>query len=166
MTHRRLGVLLLSVAAAAPVIVGAQVRQPGATLSVEQLQAQAFHVSAGKRLKPKAWPNGARVAVGLTFDVDNVSPALNGGNVLADVLSRGEYGALDGVPITIKENCDLAGLTTTAGFRVITPPLTSALTLPWFTRVPAPWMLPWASRSSARTVPRVMPSPPDQAVMR
>ena len=78
MTHRRLGVLLLSVAAAAPVIVGAQVRQPGATLRVEQLQAQAFHVSAGKRLKPKAWPNGARVAVGLTFDVDNVSPALNG----------------------------------------------------------------------------------------
>jgi peptidoglycan/xylan/chitin deacetylase (PgdA/CDA1 family) len=104
MTHRRFALALLSGLVAVPVILGAQqaVRQPGATLSVEQLQAQAFHVSAGKRLKPKTWPNGARVAVGLTFDVDNVSPALNSGNVLADVLSRGEYGALDGVPRILK----------------------------------------------------------------
>jgi len=72
--------------------------QPGTTLSVEQLQAQMFRVSAGRRLKPKAWPNGARVAVGLTFDVDNVSPSLANGNVLVDVLSRGEYGAIDGLP--------------------------------------------------------------------
>jgi peptidoglycan/xylan/chitin deacetylase (PgdA/CDA1 family) len=72
--------------------------QPGTTLSVEQLQAQMFRVSAGRRLKPKTWPNGARVAVGLTFDVDNVAPSLANGNVLADVLSRGEYGALDGLP--------------------------------------------------------------------
>lgn len=72
--------------------------QPGTTLSVEQLQAQMFRVSAGRRLKPKTWPNGARVAVGLTFDVDNVAPSLANGNVLADVLSRGEYGAVDGLP--------------------------------------------------------------------
>ncbi|HEU5255349.1 MAG TPA: hypothetical protein VFU28_05135, partial [Vicinamibacterales bacterium] len=72
--------------------------QPGTALSVEQLQAQMFRVSAGRRLKPKAWPNGARVAVGLTFDVDNVSPSLANGNVLVDVLSRGEYGAIDGLP--------------------------------------------------------------------
>jgi peptidoglycan/xylan/chitin deacetylase (PgdA/CDA1 family) len=81
--------------------VGAQQagpQQPGTTLSVEQLQAQMFRVSAGRRLKPKSWPNGARVAVGLTFDVDNVSPSLANGNVLADALSRGEYGAIDGIP--------------------------------------------------------------------
>jgi peptidoglycan/xylan/chitin deacetylase (PgdA/CDA1 family) len=76
----------------------ARPQQPGTTLSVEQLQAQMFRVSAGRRLKPKSWPNGARVAVGLTFDVDNVSPSLANGNLLADALSRGEYGAIDGLP--------------------------------------------------------------------
>jgi peptidoglycan/xylan/chitin deacetylase (PgdA/CDA1 family) len=73
-------------------------QQPGTRLSVEQLQAQMFRVSAGRRMKPKSWPNGARVAVGLTFDVDNVSPGLANGNLLADALSRGEYGAIDGLP--------------------------------------------------------------------
>ncbi|HEX6214335.1 MAG TPA: hypothetical protein VFZ38_05925, partial [Vicinamibacterales bacterium] len=43
---------------------------PGTKLSVDELKAQMFHVSAGKRLKG-AWPNGAKVAVGLSFDVDN-----------------------------------------------------------------------------------------------
>ncbi len=32
---------------------------PGTKLSVDQLKAQMFHVSAGKRLKG-AWPNGAQ----------------------------------------------------------------------------------------------------------
>ena len=35
---------------------------PGTRLSIDQLKAQMFHVSAGKRLKP-AWPNGAKFAV-------------------------------------------------------------------------------------------------------
>jgi peptidoglycan/xylan/chitin deacetylase (PgdA/CDA1 family) len=55
-------------------------------------------VSAGRRLKPKAWPNGARVAVGLSFDVDNASASLATGDLLSESLSRGEYGAVDGVP--------------------------------------------------------------------
>ena len=45
--------------------LAAQARpQPGTKLSLSQLEAQMFHVSAGKRLKPAAWPDGARVAVG------------------------------------------------------------------------------------------------------
>src|SRR5688500_754021 len=70
---------------------------PGTKLSVEQLKAQMFHVSAGKRLKG-AWPNGAKVAVGLSFDVDNATAALSTGNLDYEILSRGEYGAVDGLP--------------------------------------------------------------------
>jgi peptidoglycan/xylan/chitin deacetylase (PgdA/CDA1 family) len=72
--------------------------QPGVKLSLDQLKAEMFHVSAGRRLKPKAWPNGARVAVGLSFDVDNASASLATGDLLSESLSRGEYGAVDGVP--------------------------------------------------------------------
>ena len=57
-----------------------------------------FHVSAGKRLKPAAWPNGARVAVGLSFDVDNATADLATGNLISESISRGEYGAVDGLP--------------------------------------------------------------------
>ena len=70
---------------------------PGTKLSVDQLKAQMFHVSAGKRLKAQ-WPNGARVAVGLSFDVDNATAALSTGNLDYEILSRGEYGAVDGLP--------------------------------------------------------------------
>ena len=70
---------------------------PGTRLSVEQLKAQMFHVSAGKRLKG-AWPNGAKVAVGLSFDVDNATATLSTGNLDYEILSRGEYGAVDGLP--------------------------------------------------------------------
>jgi peptidoglycan/xylan/chitin deacetylase (PgdA/CDA1 family) len=74
---------------------------PGTRLSIEQLQQQMFHVSAGKRLKP-AWPNGARVAVGLSFDVDNATATLSTGTLDYEVISRGEYGAVDGVPRLLK----------------------------------------------------------------
>ncbi|MCC6991028.1 MAG: polysaccharide deacetylase [Acidobacteria bacterium] len=57
-----------------------------------------FHVGAGKRLKPTQWPGGNRVAVALSFDVDNATMALSQGNLDYEVLSRGEYGAVDGLP--------------------------------------------------------------------
>lgn len=71
---------------------------PGVTLSLEQLKGQMFHVGAGRRLKPAAWPGGNRVAVALSFDVDNATMALSQGNLDYEVLSRGEYGAVDGLP--------------------------------------------------------------------
>ena len=70
---------------------------PGTKLSVEQLKTQMFHVSAGKRLKGP-WPNGAKIAVGLSFDVDNATATLSTGNLDYEILSRGEYGAVDGLP--------------------------------------------------------------------
>jgi peptidoglycan-N-acetylglucosamine deacetylase len=70
---------------------------PGTKLSVDQLKAQMFHVSAGRRLT-RPWPNGAKVAVGLSFDVDNATATLSTGNLDYEILSRGEYGAIDGLP--------------------------------------------------------------------
>src|SRR5215813_12926832 len=72
--------------------------QPGVRLPLSQIEAQMFHVSAGRRLKPASWPNGARVAVGLSFDVDNATASLATGNLISEVISRGEYGAVDGIP--------------------------------------------------------------------
>src|SRR5512140_829642 len=72
--------------------------QPGIRLPLDELKKQMFHVSAGRRLKPKTWPNGARVAVGLSFDVDNATASLATGNLISESISRGEYGAIDGLP--------------------------------------------------------------------
>lgn len=71
---------------------------PGVTKTLDQLKAEMFHVSAGRRLKPAQWPGGNRVAVALSFDVDNATMALSQGNLDYEVLSRGEYGAVDGLP--------------------------------------------------------------------
>jgi len=53
-------------------------------------------VRAGRKLTPQAWPNGARVAVALSFDIDN--ELLSRNNPLPVPLSQGEYGALSGLP--------------------------------------------------------------------
>jgi peptidoglycan/xylan/chitin deacetylase (PgdA/CDA1 family) len=71
---------------------------PGLQLSLPELKAQYTHFGAGKRLKPKQWPNGARVAVALSFDVDNATVPLSRGQLGSEDLSRGMYGALDGLP--------------------------------------------------------------------
>jgi peptidoglycan/xylan/chitin deacetylase (PgdA/CDA1 family) len=71
---------------------------PGTKLSIDALKAQMFHVSAGARLKPRSWPGDARVAVGLSFDVDNATATLSTGTLDYEIISRGEYGAVDGVP--------------------------------------------------------------------
>ena len=71
---------------------------PGLNLPIDQLRAQYQHYGVGKRLKPKQWPNGARVAVALSFDVDNATIPLSRGNLASEDLSRGMYGAIDGLP--------------------------------------------------------------------
>jgi peptidoglycan/xylan/chitin deacetylase (PgdA/CDA1 family) len=71
---------------------------PGLKLSLDELKAQYGHVGAGKRLKPKHWPNGARVAVALSFDIDNSTVPLSRGDLGSEVMSRGQYGAIDGLP--------------------------------------------------------------------
>jgi peptidoglycan-N-acetylglucosamine deacetylase len=95
-TGLRIGFTVL--AASATLVAQAPRPQPGVRLPMPQLEAQMFHVSAGKRLKPAQWPNGARVAVGLSFDVDNATADLATGNLISESISRGEYGAVDGLP--------------------------------------------------------------------
>src|SRR4029079_14176501 len=88
----------IAMTAGAVLIAQATRPQPGVKLPLSQIDAQMFHVSAGKRLKPAQWPNGARVAVGLSFDVDNASASLATGDLISESISRGEYGAVDGLP--------------------------------------------------------------------
>ena len=70
--------------------------QPGLKWTDEQINKVAHHVRAGRKLTPKTWPNGARVAVCLSVDPDNFSIALNAGNTNPVAISAGEYGALEG----------------------------------------------------------------------
>lgn len=100
------GILIAALAVGTISVVSAQQAPanqfPGTQLSIEELRQQLTRVSAGRRMKPRSWPNGARVAVAFTFDVDNVAGALARGNLGSGVLSRGEYGAIDGLPRVLR----------------------------------------------------------------
>ncbi len=54
-------------------------------------------VRAGRSLQPAHWPRGARVAVLLSFDVDNETVSLRFGEPTIGALSQGEYGARVGL---------------------------------------------------------------------
>ncbi len=65
----------------------------------EQLKAAISRVRAGADLTPASWPEGARVAVGLSFDVDTELVWLQDQEVESpSTMSRGEYGARVGLP--------------------------------------------------------------------
>ena len=76
----------------------AQVAQPGVRLNTEEIEAIANRVRAGRSLQPERWPNGARVAVLLSFDVDNDTILLaRSDNPSIGAMSQGEYGARVGL---------------------------------------------------------------------
>ena len=70
---------------------------PGMGLS-RRLKSRYQHTYVARRLKPKKWPNGARVAVALSFDIDNASGTLARGTPGSEPMTRGQYGAIDGLP--------------------------------------------------------------------
>jgi peptidoglycan/xylan/chitin deacetylase (PgdA/CDA1 family) len=72
--------------------------QPGRLMSDEQLTRLVRPVRAGRRLTPSRWPNGARVAVALTFTVNNAANNFARGDTTVDLLANGEYGARRGLP--------------------------------------------------------------------
>jgi peptidoglycan/xylan/chitin deacetylase (PgdA/CDA1 family) len=76
-------------------------QDPAWRLSEEQVRSILGRVRAGRSLQPDAWPGGARVAVLLSFDVDNETPALSSAQdprtASIGALSRGEYGARIGL---------------------------------------------------------------------
>lgn len=55
-------------------------------------------VRAGRSLKPSTWKDGARCAVGISFDSDHESTTLRWGDGSPGKLSQGEYGARAAVP--------------------------------------------------------------------
>ena len=76
----------------------AQVAQPGIRLNTDEIKAVANRVRAGRSLQPERWPNGARVAVLLSFDVDNDTILLaRSDNPSIGAMSQGEYGARVGL---------------------------------------------------------------------
>ncbi len=76
-------------------------QEPAWRLSSAQVKEITGRVRAGRSLQPASWPNGARVAVLLSFDVDNETPTLGSAQdprgVSIGTLSRGEYGARMGL---------------------------------------------------------------------
>lgn len=73
---------------------------PGIHWTEEQLKQAVAPARAGRKLTPKSWPNGAKVAVCVSFDIDNESPALARGNIDPDLsaMSDTEFGATEGIP--------------------------------------------------------------------
>ena len=67
--------------------------------SPEELKAAITRVRAGTDLTPASWPEGARVAVSLSFDVDTELVWLENQDIQSpSTMSRGEYGARAGLP--------------------------------------------------------------------
>ena len=71
--------------------------KPGWRWSMDTVRTVVNAVRAGKSLQPNAWPNGARVAVLLSFDVDNETVALRFGEPNPGSLSQGQYGSREGL---------------------------------------------------------------------
>ena len=72
--------------------------QPGTRWTDEQLVQAVAPMRAGRRLTPERWPNGAKVAVCLSWDVDAETLELVSGNTAPVALSEGEYAAIQALP--------------------------------------------------------------------
>ena len=71
--------------------------------SEDYVRAAVNQVRAGRDLNPASWPGGARVAVLLSFDVDNeTTQGLREGTVSIGPLSQGEYGARVALPRVVR----------------------------------------------------------------
>jgi peptidoglycan/xylan/chitin deacetylase (PgdA/CDA1 family) len=71
---------------------------PPWTLTDTQLREIVGRVRAGQDLTPKSWPDGGRVAVGLSFDLDNETGTLRDNGTSPALFSQGEYGSRAGLP--------------------------------------------------------------------
>ena len=67
-------------------------------LTMDQIHKITNAVRAGKDLTPQVWPDGAQVAVALSFDFDAETNALRDGQYSPGGLSQGEYSARVAVP--------------------------------------------------------------------
>ncbi|MDH5745054.1 MAG: polysaccharide deacetylase, partial [Candidatus Aminicenantes bacterium] len=61
--------------------------------SLDDVKATVGKVRAGQDLTPESWPNGAKVAVALSFDFDAETNALRDMILSPGLFSQGEYAA-------------------------------------------------------------------------
>jgi peptidoglycan/xylan/chitin deacetylase (PgdA/CDA1 family) len=78
----------------APLPAGAQ---PPINWTDGQIASGVANVRAGSKLTPQQWPNNARLAVCISFDVDNETLSLSQGVTAPGALSAGEFGATTGL---------------------------------------------------------------------
>src|SRR3954465_15267849 len=71
--------------------------KPGWRWSMDTVRTVVNAARPGQPLQPNAWPNGGRVAVLLSFDVDNETVALRFGEPNPGSLSQGQYGSRAGL---------------------------------------------------------------------
>jgi len=64
----------------------------------EVWRRKVAHVRGGRSLKPKAWKDGARCAVAISFDSDHETVELRFGGKSYGKMSQGEYGGRQGMP--------------------------------------------------------------------
>lgn len=71
--------------------------------SEDYVHSQVNKVRAGRDLNPDSWPGGARVAVLLSYDVDNETVmGLRNGQISVGPLSQGQYGHRVALPRIVK----------------------------------------------------------------
>ena len=87
-----------------PSVLAAQVQpaqqgavKPGWRWTMDSVNTVVNAVRAGRSLQPASWPNNARVAVLLSFDVDNETVSLRFGEPNPGSLSQGQYGSRQGL---------------------------------------------------------------------
>src|SRR4051794_28144306 len=72
--------------------------QPGTQWNEAKLRETVDLARVGRKLTPKSWPNGAKVAVCLSFDTDAEAPLLRDGTTSPTSLSASDFGAESGIP--------------------------------------------------------------------
>jgi peptidoglycan/xylan/chitin deacetylase (PgdA/CDA1 family) len=71
--------------------------------SEEYIRSAVNQVRAGRDLNPDSWPGGARVAVLLSYDVDNETvQGLRTGDISIGPLSQGQYGSRVALPRVVR----------------------------------------------------------------
>jgi peptidoglycan-N-acetylglucosamine deacetylase len=80
-----------------PLPVGAQQPESPTKWTEEQIATAVANVRAGTKLTPDRWQNNSRVAVCISFDVDNETLSLSRGETSPGELSEGEFGAITGL---------------------------------------------------------------------
>jgi peptidoglycan/xylan/chitin deacetylase (PgdA/CDA1 family) len=72
--------------------------QPGTKWTEGQMREVIDVARVGRKLTPKSWPNGNRVAVCLSFDTDTEAPLLRDGTTSPTSISAADFGAQAGMP--------------------------------------------------------------------